>query len=104
MDKKHERDFADLEVKRLYGGRYADPRVALGTGKAAGQGKGAAPYQPEPGTGGAVTKKRCRPIHIHVTVSEEELALIQERMAEAEHPQYGSLCAENSPQWLCAPC
>ena len=40
-------------------------------------------YQPEPGTGGAVTKKRRRPIHLHVMVSEEELALIQERMAEA---------------------
>ena len=49
----------------------------------AGQGKGAAPQQPEPGTGGAVTKKRRRPIHLHVMVSEEELALIQERMAEA---------------------
>ena len=28
-------------------------------------------------------KKRRRPIHLHVMVSEEELALIQERMAEA---------------------
>ena len=28
-----------------------------------------------------VTKKRRRPIHLHVMVSEEELALIQERMA-----------------------
>ena len=39
---------------------------------------------PEPGTGGAVSqKKRRRPIHLHVMVSEEELALIRERMAEA---------------------
>jgi len=30
-----------------------------------------------------VTKKRRRPIHLHVMVSEEELVLIQERMAEA---------------------
>ena len=28
-----------------------------------------------------MTKKRCRPIHLHVMVSEEEQALIQERMA-----------------------
>lgn len=28
-------------------------------------------------------KKRRRPIHLHVMVSEEELALIRERMAEA---------------------
>lgn len=28
-------------------------------------------------------KKRKRPIHLHVMVSEEELALIRERMAEA---------------------
>ena len=30
-----------------------------------------------------MTKKRRRPIHLHVMVSEEELVLIQERMAEA---------------------
>ena len=30
-----------------------------------------------------MTKKRCRPIHLHVMVSEAEQALIQERMAEA---------------------
>ena len=28
-------------------------------------------------------KKRRRPVHLHVMVSEEELALIRERMAEA---------------------
>ena len=30
-----------------------------------------------------MTKKRRRPIHLHVMVSEEEQALIQQRMAEA---------------------
>ena len=30
-----------------------------------------------------MTKKRRRPIHLHVMVSEEEQALIQKRMAEA---------------------
>ena len=30
-----------------------------------------------------MSRKRRRPIHLHVMVSEEELALIQERMAEA---------------------
>lgn len=30
-----------------------------------------------------MTKKRRRPLHLHVMVSEEELALIRERMAEA---------------------
>ena len=30
-----------------------------------------------------MTKKRRRPIHLHVMVSEEEQALIQERMTEA---------------------
>ena len=30
-----------------------------------------------------MTKKRRRPVHLHVMVSEEELAQIQERMAEA---------------------
>ena len=30
-----------------------------------------------------MTKKRRRPIHLHVMASEEEQALIQERMAEA---------------------
>lgn len=30
-----------------------------------------------------MTKKRRRPIHLHIMVSEEELALIRERMAEA---------------------
>lgn len=30
-----------------------------------------------------MTKKRRRPVHLHVMVSEEELAQIQERMAES---------------------
>ena len=92
MEKKREEDFANQEALRLSGVfntaalrgiQYADPRPAPGTGKGAGQGKGAAPRLPEPGTGGAVTKKRRRPIHLHVMVSEEEQALIRERMAEA---------------------
>ena len=33
-----------------------------------------------------MTKKRRRPIHLHVMVSEAEQALIQERMAEAGMP------------------
>ena len=41
-------------------------------------------YVPATGT---VTKKR-RPIHLHVMVSEEELALIRERMAQAKGPGY----------------
>ena len=41
------------------------------------------PQAPEPGTGGTMTTKRRRPIHLHVMVSEEEQALIQQRMAEA---------------------
>lgn len=41
------------------------------------------PQAPEPGTGGTMTKKRRRPIHLHVMVSEEEQALIQQRMAES---------------------
>ena len=57
---------------------------APGGGKAAGQGKGAAPPLSEPGARGTVSqKKRRRPVHLHVMVSEEELALIRERMAEA---------------------
>ena len=52
-----------------------------------------------------MTKKRRRPIHLHVMVSEEELALIQERMAEAGIRNMGAyVYAENGPQWVCAPC
>ena len=32
-----------------------------------------------------MTKKRRRPVHLHVMVSEEEQALIRERMSEAGH-------------------
>lgn len=35
-------------------------------------------------------KKRKRPIHLHVMVSEEELALIRERMAEADIRNMGA--------------
>lgn len=37
-----------------------------------------------------MTKKRRRPIHLHVMVSEAEQALIQERMAEAGIVHRGS--------------
>ena len=83
MEKKREQDFANQEALRLSGVFNTRSPPAPGTGKGAGQGKGAAPRLPEPGTGGAVTKKRRRPIHLHVMVSEEEQALIRERMAEA---------------------
>ena len=52
---------------------------------------------PEPGTGGAVTKKRRRPIHLHVMVSEEELALIRERMAEAGIRNMGAYMRKMAP-------
>ena len=84
MDKKREQDFADLEVKWLCG-VFGTPLPALPPerDKALDKVKEPPRTKPEPGTGGAVTKKRRRPIHLHVMVSEEELALIQERMAEA---------------------
>ena len=45
-----------------------------------------------------MTKKRRRPIHLHVMVSEEELALIRERMAEAPFAR----CRYNTDTWqLC---
>ena len=37
-----------------------------------------------------MTKKRRRPIHPHVLVSEEEQALIRERMAEAGNRNMGA--------------
>ena len=37
----------------------------------------------EPGTDGKTVGKRRRAVHLHVMVSEEERALIQERMTEA---------------------
>ena len=77
-------DFADLEVKRLCG-VFGTPIPALPPerDKALDKVKEPPRHQPEPGTGGTVTKKRRRPIHLHVMVSEEEQALIRERMAEA---------------------
>ena len=51
-----------------------------------------------------MTKKRRRPIHLHVMVSEEEQALIQQRMAEAGIRNMGAYMRKNGPQWLCAPC
>ena len=43
-----------------------------------------------------MTKKRHRPIHLHVMVSEEELALIQERMAEAGRDGLSVWCSSMS--------
>ena len=69
---------------------------APGGGKAAGQGKGAAPPLSEPGARGTVSqKKRRRPVHLHVMVSEEELALIRERMAEAGVRKIEDVLSEN---------
>ncbi len=57
---------------------------------------------PEPGTGGAVTKKRRRPIHLHVMVSEEELALIRERMAEAGIRNMGAYMRKWPSMGMCS--
>ena len=61
-------------------------------------------------------KKRRRPVHLHVMVSEEELALIRERMAEAGVRNLGayrddqkqgertmSAIQEQSFEWLLCP-
>ena len=44
----------------------------------------------EPSTDGEIVGKRRRAVHLHVMVSEEERALIQERMAEAEIRNMGA--------------
>ena len=41
-----------------------------------------------------MTKKRRRPIHLHVMVSEEEQTLIQERMAEAASVTWEPICGK----------
>ena len=41
-----------------------------------------------------MTKKRRRPIHLHVMVSEAEQALIQERMAEAGIRNMEPICGK----------
>ena len=74
MEKKREEDFANQEALQLSGVFNTPIPAQPPNGKGAGQGKGAAPRLPEPGTGGAVTKKRRRPIHLHVMVSEESSA------------------------------
>ena len=51
-----------------------------------------------------MTKKRRRPIHLHVMVSEEEQALIRERMAEAGIRNMGAYMRKMAPQWVCALC
>lgn len=45
---------------------------------------------PELGTDGEAVGKRRRAVHLHVMVSEEERALIQERMAEVEIRNMGA--------------
>ena len=61
MERSVKRTFANQEALRLSGYSIRRSRPDPGTGKGAGQGKGAAPRLPEPGTGGAVTKKRAAP-------------------------------------------
>ena len=78
MEKQKDQEFAHLEVKRLCG-VFGAPLPPSSDAAAEAP---AAPLS-EPGTGGTVTKKRRRPVHLHVMVSEEEQALIRERMAEA---------------------
>lgn len=79
MEKQKDQEFAHLEVKRLCGvfGAPLPPVEEKPVDKVK------EPPLSESGTGGAVTKKRRRPVHLHVMVSEEEQALIRERMAEA---------------------
>ena len=83
MEKHANRNLPTRSHAALPGISCPDPRKPPGAGKAVRQGKRAAPGQPQSGTGGTMTKKRRRPIHLHVMVSEEEQALIRERMAEA---------------------
>ena len=48
-----------------------------------------------------MTKKRRRPIHLHVMVSETEQALIQERMAEAGIRNMGAYMRKIRYLWRC---
>ena len=83
MDKKREQDFANQEALRL-SGVFNTPIPAQPPEREKALDKVKEPPRTSRSrTGGAVTKKRRRPIHLHVMVSEEELALIRERMAEA---------------------
>ena len=49
-----------------------------------------------------MTKKRRRPIHLHVMVSEEELALIRERMAEAGVRNLGAYVRKMALNAMCS--
>lgn len=49
-----------------------------------------------------MTKKRRRPIHLHVMVSEEELALIRERMAEAGVRNLGAYVRKMASMAMCS--
>ena len=48
-----------------------------------------------------MTKKRRRPIHLHVMVSEAEQALIQERMAEAGIRNMGAYMRKMALSGMC---
>ena len=48
-----------------------------------------------------MTKKRRRPIHLHVMVSEAEQALIQERMAEAGIRNMGAYMRKMARVGMC---
>ena len=84
MEKKHEQDFANQETLRL-SGVFNTPIPAQPPEREKALDKVKEPPRVcrSLERGGAVTKKRRRPIHLHVMVSEEEQALIRERMAEA---------------------
>ena len=94
MEKQKDQEFAHLEVKRLCG-VFGAPLPLWR--KSPWIRSGAAPPLSESGTGGAVTKKRRRPVHLHVMVSEEEQALIRGAHGRGWHPQHGGLYAENGP-------
>ena len=49
-----------------------------------------------------MTKKRRRPIHLHVMVSEEEQALIRERMAEAGIRNMGAYMRKMALNGMCS--
>ena len=51
-----------------------------------------------------MTKKRRRCVHLHVMVTPEEQALIEERMAEAGISNMGAYMRKMALSGLCAPC
>ena len=61
------------------------------------------PHKRRSRNGGTMTKKRRRPIHLHVMCPRRSRPYSTAH-GRGGHPQYGGLYAENGPQWLCAPC